>query len=117
MQWSGCFGSPAFSGFLRAILAEARRAMGSFTRLVHRDNSAREEKTEVSSGIQAKQPLAEVAPSPTEDEIRRRAYEIYCARNGDPGDDLGDWLRAECELKEKYRRIKEYSAETINVFA
>ncbi len=38
---------------------------------------------------------------PTEDEIRTRAYEIYCARNGGPGSELEDWLKAEAELKEK----------------
>ena len=36
---------------------------------------------------------------PTEDQIRQRAYEIYCARNGGPGDELADWLKAEVELK------------------
>ena len=39
-------------------------------------------------------------PQPTEEEIRNRAYEIYCARNGAAGDELGDWLKAESELKE-----------------
>ena len=39
-------------------------------------------------------------PQPTEDAIRTRAYEIYCARNGDPGSEVDDWLKAEAELKE-----------------
>ena len=42
-------------------------------------------------------------PQPTEDEIRNRAYEIYCARNGGPGDELSDWLKAEAELREGSR--------------
>jgi len=33
------------------------------------------------------------------EEIRRRAYEIYVERNGLPGDELDDWLRAERELQ------------------
>lgn len=37
---------------------------------------------------------------PTADQIRCRAYCIYCARNGGPGDDLSDWLSAERELRE-----------------
>jgi tRNA 2-selenouridine synthase SelU len=37
---------------------------------------------------------------PTEDDIRKRAYEIYCARGGEPGDEVDDWLKAEAELKE-----------------
>jgi len=37
--------------------------------------------------------------APTHDEIRRRAYEIYLERDGLPGDELDDWLRAERELQ------------------
>ena len=48
---------------------------------------------------EAKQPSGiEEKRSPTEDEIRTRAYEIYCARNGGPGSDVNDWLKAESEL-------------------
>jgi hypothetical protein len=36
---------------------------------------------------------------PTEDEIRKRAYEIYRERGGGPGNALDDWLQAEAELK------------------
>jgi len=37
--------------------------------------------------------------APSHEEIRRRAYEIYLARDGHPGDELDDWLRAERELQ------------------
>ncbi|MFQ5709174.1 MAG: DUF2934 domain-containing protein [bacterium] len=37
--------------------------------------------------------------APTEDEIRRRAFEIFLSRNGQPGHDLEDWLQAEKELR------------------
>jgi len=37
--------------------------------------------------------------APGHDEIRRRAYEIYLERDGLPGDELDDWLRAERELQ------------------
>ena len=33
-----------------------------------------------------------------EEKIRRRAYEIYLERGGDPGHDLEHWLQAEREL-------------------
>ena len=33
-----------------------------------------------------------------EDEIKRRAYEIYLERGEEPGRDLEDWLQAEREL-------------------
>jgi Protein of unknown function (DUF2934) len=34
-----------------------------------------------------------------EEKIRRRAYEIYLDRGGEPGHDLEDWLQAERELR------------------
>lgn len=37
---------------------------------------------------------------PTEEEIRKRAYEIYLQRGCAHGYDLDDWLRAERELNE-----------------
>ncbi len=36
---------------------------------------------------------------PKEEEIRRRAHEIFLARNGAPGDPVDDWLQAERELR------------------
>jgi len=44
------------------------------------------------------EPLSQTEP--TEDEIRKRAYEIYLARNAGGFD---DWLKAEAELKEARR--------------
>jgi hypothetical protein len=38
-----------------------------------------------------------------EEEIRRRAYEIYLERGGQPGRELDDWLQAERELKDGVR--------------
>ncbi len=37
---------------------------------------------------------------PSQDEIRKRSYENYCARNGTAGDETADWLKAEGELRE-----------------
>ena len=34
-----------------------------------------------------------------EDEIRRRAYELFEARGGEDGQELEDWLRAEEEIR------------------
>jgi Protein of unknown function (DUF2934) len=40
------------------------------------------------------------AENPARDEeIRRRAYEIYLERGGQDGGELDDWLQAEHELK------------------
>ena len=39
-----------------------------------------------------------VCHTPSHEEIRQRAYEIYLERGGLPGDELDDWLQAEREL-------------------
>ena len=36
--------------------------------------------------------------APSQEEIARRAYEIYLARGGEHGHDVEDWQRAEAEL-------------------
>lgn len=40
------------------------------------------------------------SPTASEEEIARRAYEIYTERGGRDGYDLDDWLQAERELRE-----------------
>ena len=61
-------------------------------------------KAKDSHSREAEQPGAEaqaqdrLLDSRREEEIRRRAYEIYLARGGEPGHDLEDWLQAEREL-------------------
>lgn len=37
--------------------------------------------------------------TPSREEIRLRAYEIYLGRGGVPGNELDDWLQAEGELE------------------
>jgi hypothetical protein len=36
----------------------------------------------------------------TDEEIAVRAFELYCARGGEDGRDLEDWLQAERELRQ-----------------
>jgi hypothetical protein len=36
-----------------------------------------------------------------DEEIRRRAYELFRERGGTAGDDWSDWLRAEREFRER----------------
>jgi hypothetical protein len=38
-------------------------------------------------------------PAVTDDAVRTRAYEFYLTRGSRPGDEVGDWLRAERELR------------------
>jgi hypothetical protein len=40
--------------------------------------------------------------SPAEEQISRRAYEMYVGRGSWDGNDIGDWLAAERELSEQY---------------
>lgn len=44
-------------------------------------------------------PVAKATPSISEDEIRRRAFELFEARGGQDGHELEDWLRAESEIR------------------
>ena len=59
-------------------------------------------KTDRAKMIQKSMPAAEVIGRPelAIEEIRHRAYEIYLARGGAPGDPMADWLQAERELRE-----------------
>ncbi|MFH0980010.1 MAG: DUF2934 domain-containing protein [Planctomycetota bacterium] len=49
----------------------------------------------------AKSPLFKPAEQAKlrEERIRQRAYELYLARGGVPGDELRDWLQAEGEVR------------------
>lgn len=40
----------------------------------------------------------QVVRRPSADEIRKRAYELFCSRKGQGGSPEEDWLRAEREL-------------------
>ena len=40
----------------------------------------------------------------TDTDIARRAFELYCARGGQHGHDVEDWLRAETELRAAVQR-------------
>jgi len=47
-----------------------------------------------------------LATLPPREEIERRAYELYLARGGEPGQELEDWLRAERELAQNGNRTR-----------
>ncbi len=44
------------------------------------------------------------APLNLEEEIRRRAYEIYQRRGNAPGSQAEDWLAAEREIRKRYQQ-------------
>ena len=45
-----------------------------------------------------------VVPINLEDEIRRRAYELYQQRGSASGSEAEDWLAAEREVRQRYRQ-------------
>ena len=49
--------------------------------------------------IEAEATSVEIGNPAGEEEIRRRAFEIYLERGEQPGSDLDDWLQAERELR------------------
>ncbi len=48
------------------------------------------------TGAMATKPRSKATP--TQEQIRARAYEIYLRRKGGPGDAMSDWKQAEREL-------------------
>ena len=58
-----------------------------------RNGSTESQTTQAKTG---KVPAGNSAP---DEEIRRRAYEIYLERGEQPGRELNDWLQAERELE------------------
>ena len=51
------------------------------------------------TNLEAEVISAEIGNPVPEEEIRRRAYDIYLERGEQPGCDLDDWLQAEQELQ------------------
>ena len=51
------------------------------------------------TSTQAKTGEVSVGNSARDEDIRRRAYEIYLERGSEPGRELDDWLQAERELE------------------
>ena len=51
------------------------------------------------TSVQRQADATSARSTPSDEEIRRRAYEIYLERGGLPGDEIDDWLRAERELQ------------------
>ena len=51
------------------------------------------------TSTQAETGEASVGNAPRDEDIRRRAYEIYLERGEQPGRELDNWLQAERELE------------------
>lgn len=66
--------------------------------------------TATSKFIEARPGQGLASPVPTKQQIRERAYQIYLARNGRPGDPTTDWLQAERELTSESLSARESRA-------
>jgi Protein of unknown function (DUF2934) len=53
----------------------------------------------VGQAIAAPSGASKSGPSPSEDDIRERAYQRYLERGGHQGNEFDDWVEAERELK------------------
>ena len=58
-------------------------------------------KTRQRTPLPATQKVELKQPTITEDDVRFRAYELHLKRGANPGDEVGDWLQAELELRAK----------------
>ena len=73
------------------------------------------------TSVQRQADATSARSTPSDEEIRRRAYEIYLERAGLPGNELDDWHRAERELQkvalftQDWNRIQERLAPTPKV--
>jgi len=54
--------------------------------------------------IRKTEPRKNVVPINLEDEIRRRAYELYLQRGSGAGSEAEDWLTAEREVMQRYHQ-------------
>jgi hypothetical protein len=54
--------------------------------------------------VHKSEPRRNVVPINVEDEIRRRAYELFLQRGQGPGNEADDWLAAEREVMQRYRQ-------------
>jgi hypothetical protein len=70
------------------------------------------------TSVQPRADETSLRSTPSDEEIRRRAYEIYLERGDLPGDEMDDWLRAERELQKvalferDWNRVQQRAAPT-----
>lgn len=67
------------------------------------------------TSTQVKTGEVSIVNSTRDEEIRRRAYEIYLARGEQPGRELDDWLQAEREVKRGMFLNPEWGSATADI--
>ena len=71
--------------------------------------------SEIQATTQVETGEVSVVNSTRDEEIRRRAYEIYLERGEQPGRELDDWLQAERELKRGMFLNPEWASATADI--
>jgi hypothetical protein len=66
------------------------------------EQNARTDRGRKTAGSRGRKPPVP-PPAPSQEEIARRAYEIFLGRGGEPGHEADDWQQAEKELREARR--------------
>ncbi len=89
-------GNPATLPDVKAVVAEA--APGEITPEAKVAPATRKFE------VRKTEPRKNVVPINLEDEIRRRAYELYQQRGSGSGSEAEDWLTAEREVRQRYQQ-------------
>ena len=94
-----------------ANVADVRNDVRADMKAVAAEPTPAEVKPEVKISPEPRKKFEVVKPEPRrvvpinlEDEIRRRAYELYQQRGGAPGSEAQDWLAAEREVRQRYKQ-------------
>jgi len=74
--------------------------------LTHENRLRRREGKDIVLDVRLSEPRFTRRSSPTQDQIRRRAHEIYLRRDGLPGNPVLDWLQAELELGAAVKEVR-----------
>jgi hypothetical protein len=59
-------------------------------------------KKSTASVSKAKSPTQPASLDDYIEEVKKRSYEIFLGRGGQPGAEISDWVQAEKEIKAKY---------------
>jgi hypothetical protein len=94
-------GSPANTPDVKAVAAQTSAEIAPEARVTAEPRKLEVVKTEPRKNVVV--PINRV-PNNLEDEIRRRAYEIYQQRGPASGGEAEDWLTAEREIKQRYHQ-------------
>jgi len=94
-------GSPSSTPDVKAVAAQTPAEIAPEARVTPEPRKLEVVKTEPRKNVVV--PINRV-PNNLEDEIRRRAYEIYQQRGPTSGSEAEDWLTAEREIKQRYHQ-------------